>query len=122
MDRSSELFQALIIQLAQSGWASLGKVPNPITGEIERNMEVARLTIDTLEAVETRTKGNLSDEESQVIERLLRELRMNYLDEVKKDEQAPAAESETEETEAEGKSESAQTGGGTETEKEETSG
>jgi hypothetical protein len=122
MDRSSELFQALIIQLAQSGWASLGKVPNPITGEIERNMEIARLSIDTLEAVEVRTRGNLSEEESKMIERLLRELRMNYLDEVKRDKQGSAAESETEEPEGKDKIESEATEGGAKTEKEETSG
>jgi hypothetical protein len=62
----------------------MGKIPSPFSGELERNLEVSRLTIDTLEAIETRTKGNLSEEEKTVFERILRELRMNYLDELKK--------------------------------------
>jgi hypothetical protein len=99
VDRSSELFQMLIGQLAQSGWASLGKIPNPMTGEIDRNLEIARLTIDTLEALETRTKGNLTDEESTTFDRLLRELRMNYLDEIKKEREGPKAEGETQDPE-----------------------
>jgi hypothetical protein len=84
VDKSSELFTALIFQLAQSAYVSMGKIPSPFSGELERNLEVSRLTIDTLEAIETRTKGNLSEEEKTVFERILRELRMNYLDELKK--------------------------------------
>ena len=90
MDRDSELFQSLVLQLAQAGWASLGKIPNPMTGTVERQLEMARLTIDTLGALETRTKGNLDEEESALLERSIRELRLNYLDELKKpDEEEP---------------------------------
>ena len=49
--RHSELFQILIVQLAQGAWVALGKVPNPITGKIERNLEAARMTIDMLDAL-----------------------------------------------------------------------
>lgn len=93
MDKSSELFQALVFQLAQSAYVSMGKVPSPFTGKMERNLEVARLTIDTLEAIEARTKGNLTEEETTVFERILRELRMNYLDETKRPEEKPEPES-----------------------------
>ena len=96
VEKSSELFQALILQLAQSAYVSMGKVPSPFSGEMERNLEVARLTIDTLEAIEIRTQGNLSNEENTVFERILRELRMNYLDEAKKPEEKPKEETEPE--------------------------
>jgi hypothetical protein len=84
-DRDSELFQVLVLQLAQAAWAALGKVPEPVSGKIERNLELARMTIDMLGALEARTRGNLSTEEGAALDRALRELRMNYVDEQKKD-------------------------------------
>ena len=86
MNQDSELFQTLVLQLVQGTWVSLGKIPNPMTGKIERNLDVARMTIDTLAAIESRTKGNLDDDEKALVDRSLRELRMNYLDESKKQE------------------------------------
>jgi hypothetical protein len=82
----SELFQALILQLGQAGWMALGKIGGPPDGRIERRLEVARLTIDTLAALETRTRGNLAPAEQALLDRTLRELRLNYVDEVKKGE------------------------------------
>lgn len=82
---NSELFQLLIVQLAQGAWVALGKVPNPISGKIERNLEAARLTIDMLDSVEVRTRGNLSEDEKAVLDRSLRDLRLNYVDEQKKE-------------------------------------
>lgn len=93
--RDSELFQVLVFQLAQSGWMALGKVPEPMSGKIQRNLELARMTIDMLEALESRTKGNLSADETATLDRALRELRMNYLDEQKKDSSASATTGES---------------------------
>jgi hypothetical protein len=82
----SELFQALVMQLAQACWMSLGKIPNPVSGRIDRHLESARLTIDMLGVLESRTRGNLEPAEKALLERSLRELRLNYVDEVKKGE------------------------------------
>jgi len=90
-ERNSELFQVLIVQLAQGAWVALGKVPNPITGKIERNLEVARMTIDMLDALEVRTAGNLSEDERKILDRSLRDLRLNYVDEQKRAATAPEA-------------------------------
>jgi hypothetical protein len=95
---NSELFQLLIVQLAQGAWVALGKIPNPISGKIERNLEAARLTIDMLDAVEVRTRGNLSDDEKAVLERSLRDLRLNYVDEQKKEAAPPEQTASVEET------------------------
>jgi hypothetical protein len=84
-ERESELFQALVLQLGQAGWMALGKIPNPVSGTIERSLEMARFTIDTLGALETRTRGQLLAEEKTLLERTLRELRMNYVDETRKE-------------------------------------
>lgn len=78
-------FYQLVISLQSQAWQSLGKVASPMTGKIERNMEQAKFSIDMLEMFQRKTKGNLSDEEKKLLEHALYELRMNYLDESKKD-------------------------------------
>jgi hypothetical protein len=87
------------MQLTQAGWMALGKIPNPMTGKIDRHLESARMTIDMLGALESRTRGNLEHTEKALLERSLRELRLNYVDEVKKGEvaAAPAPEAEAQE-------------------------
>ncbi len=82
--RQAALFLQLVLGLQQSAMISLGKLMNPMSRKIETNLEIARDTIDTLAAVEARTKGNLEPDEARVLAQVLSELRMNYVDEVKK--------------------------------------
>ena len=63
---------------------SLGKLMNPISRRIETHLEVARDTIDTLAALEARTRGNLEPDEARVLSQVLTDLRMNYLDAMEK--------------------------------------
>jgi len=89
-DRESELFLALAANVFHAAWAALGKVPNPISGRIERDLGGARAAIDTLSALEARSRGNRTEDENRFFERALNDLRMNYLDEVRKGEYAAA--------------------------------
>jgi len=82
--RAAALFLQLVLGLQQSGMMSLGKLMNPITRKIETNLEIARDTIDTLASLEARTRGNLEPDEERVLRQVLTELRMNYVDAVKK--------------------------------------
>ena len=82
--RQAALFLQLLLGLQQSGMMALGKLMNPLTRQIERNLDAARDTIDTLDALESRTRGNLEPDEARVLQQVLTELRMNYLDEVRK--------------------------------------
>ncbi len=82
--REAALFLQLVLGLQQAAMVALGKLMNPMTSKIERNLEAARNTIDTLAAIEARTRGNLESDEQRVLTQVLTELRMNYLDEVKK--------------------------------------
>jgi hypothetical protein len=82
--RQAALFLQLVLGLQQSGMMSLGKLMNPITRRIDRNLDLARDTIDTLAAIEARSRGNLEPDEARVLQQVLSELRMNYIDEVKK--------------------------------------
>ena len=82
--RDAALFLQLLLGLQRAAMVALGKLMNPMSGKIERNLEAARNTIDTLAAIEARTHGNLESDEQRVLTQVLTELRMNYLDEVKK--------------------------------------
>ena len=63
----------------------LGKIANPVTGEVERSLEKALQAIDMLEMLKEKTKGNLSEELDTTQEMMLSELRLNYVDEANKE-------------------------------------
>jgi Domain of unknown function (DUF1844) len=78
----SELsFTAFVISLASSAAIHFGDMPDPESGERqpEANLEGAHQMIDILSLLEEKTRGNLSAEERQVLEQVLYELRMRYL-------------------------------------------
>ncbi len=77
-------FGTFVISLGTSALYHMGMVPDPETGKpAEPNLPVARQTIDTVEMLQDKTQGNLSDEESNLIKNLLTELRMRYLEAAK---------------------------------------
>ena len=78
------LFLQLVLGLQQSAMMGLGKLMNPLTHKVETHLEMARDTIDTLAALEQRTRGNLEPDEARVLRQVLTDLRMNYVEELKK--------------------------------------
>jgi hypothetical protein len=82
--REAALFLQLLLGLQQAAMVALGKLMNPVSGKLDRNLEAARNTIDTLAAIEARTRNNLEPDEQRVLTQVLTDLRMNFLDEVKK--------------------------------------
>ena len=92
-DQHNELlFMQLVMMFQGMALQNLGKVMNPVTNQIERNLEQAKNMIDILGMLDAKTKGNLNDNEQRLLEHALFELRMNYVDEIKKD--APATSGE----------------------------
>jgi CheY-specific phosphatase CheX len=79
-------FMSLVLSLSQAAMQQMGKITNPLTGKIERNLEQAKVTIDMLEMLKEKTKGNLVKEEERLISDTLATLQLNYVDEVKKEE------------------------------------
>jgi hypothetical protein len=73
---------ALMFQTA--ALQQMGKLKNPITDSVERDLGQARISIDILDVLHRRMKGNLSDAEDRMFAGVLRELRLNYLDEAAK--------------------------------------
>jgi hypothetical protein len=85
--KSEFYFVQLIITFQAAAMQQMGKLQNPITQKVERNLEQARSSIDILEMLQDKTRNNLTENEKELLEHTLYELRMNYLDEVKKDQQ-----------------------------------
>ncbi len=79
----SHFFQ-LVISLQGGAMQQMGKIASPLTGKIERNLDLAKNSIDMLAMIRDKTEGNLSEEERKLIEHVLYELRLNYVDELKK--------------------------------------
>lgn len=81
---NSALFTQLVLSFQAAAWQQMGKVASVISGKIERNIEMARHSIDMLAMLEEKTRGNLNEDESKYLTHVLYELRMNYLEELKK--------------------------------------
>lgn len=90
-------FVQLIFSLKTSAIMQLGKIANPLTGKIERNLDEAKYTIDMLNMIKEKTKNNLASDEEKIINDAVFELQMNYIDEVKKDEEEKKEEKPEEE-------------------------
>ncbi len=80
-----QLFDQLISSIVHSTWVALGKIKNPLSEKIERDLRQASVSIDMLDMLFKRMDGNLSDREDQYLGHLLSELKMNYIDEKKSD-------------------------------------
>ncbi len=86
-DRKNEaLFLQLVFTFQTAAWQQMGKIKNPITDKIERDLNQARFSIDMLEMIRTKTQGNLSEEEIKFLTKTISELQLNYVDEVNKEE------------------------------------
>ncbi len=82
-------FLALISGLSAGAMQHLGKIVNPLTGKIEKDMQAAQGTIDILRMLREKTKGNLTEREEKTLNALLANLQLNYLDEAKAEAEKP---------------------------------
>lgn len=86
--KQQALFMQLVLMFHQAAWQQLGKIPNAMTNKVERDLEQARMSIDLLDMLKARTQGNLSEDESRMLEQVLRELKLNFVDELDKEKKA----------------------------------
>lgn len=90
MDKDKKIpeinFSMFILSLATSVQVHLGVVANPATGKQEMDVDLAKQTIDILGILQEKTKGNLTDEEGRLLEHVLYDLRMMFIEANKKKE------------------------------------
>lgn len=72
-------FPSLILTLATGALQYMGLIENPITKAREKDMKLAKHTIDTLGMLKKKTRGNLRKEEKKLLEELLYDLKMKYV-------------------------------------------
>ena len=72
-------FSTFVLSLATSALMHLGVVPESEGGSAEKNLPLAQQTIDTLELLQEKTRGNLTDDETKLLQSVLYELRMSYV-------------------------------------------
>ncbi len=77
-------FATFIFSLSSSVLIHLGVAPDPLSGEKRQDLALAKQTIDILKMLQEKTKGNLTDDERQLMEGILYDLRMQYVSESKK--------------------------------------
>lgn len=90
------LFMSIVLSLSQAAMQHMGKITNPLTGKIDRNLEQAKVTVDMLEMLKEKTKGNLVKDEEKLINETLATLQLNYVDEAKKGEKEKKEEKQEE--------------------------
>ena len=87
---SSVSFIGFIVSLAHTAAVHFGDVPDPVSGEmISANLPAAQQMIDILSLLEEKTRGNLTAEERNLLDQILYELRLRYVEASK---QTPAQE------------------------------
>jgi len=73
-------FYTFILSLGSSAFVHMGDAPHPETGEpVPANLPLAKETIDLLDMLREKTKGNLTPEEEKFLENILMDLRLRYV-------------------------------------------
>jgi len=77
-------FATFVLSMASSAFLHLGQMPHPDTQKAETNLPLAKQTIDILGMLQGKTRGNLSRDEEQLLENLLYDLRLRYVEAAKR--------------------------------------
>jgi len=72
-------FNSLIFSLSSSALINLGEIADPNTGQKQKDLPLAKHTIDTIAMLQDKTKGNLNTEEQRFLDTILADLRWRYV-------------------------------------------
>ncbi len=78
-EETSVDFSSFIYSLSTSALYHLGEIPDPVTRKREKNLPMAKQTIDIIAMLKEKTRGNLNRDEEEMIDGILYELRMKYV-------------------------------------------
>jgi len=78
---TAQLFMQLVMQNQQMAMISLGKVKNLVSDTLDKNLEYAKLSIDTLDMLVQKIKGNLSEYEEKLLSETVNQLKIFYIEE-----------------------------------------
>jgi hypothetical protein len=87
-ERSKFLFSFLVMSYRTSALMQMGQLKDPTTQKVEKNLENAKLSIDILGMLQQKTKNNLTKDEADLLDNILRELRLAFVKETSKQDAA----------------------------------
>ncbi len=76
-------FNTFILSLHSTSLMAMGLVPEPYANQIQKDLEIAKQNIDLLKILKEKTKGNLTQEENQLMDSVLYDLRMKFIEQNK---------------------------------------
>jgi hypothetical protein len=77
-------FSSFLLGLSTQALLHLGEIPNPLTGAVERDLGAAKHVIDILGILRDKTRGNLDQSEETLLDSVLYDLRMRYVELVRR--------------------------------------
>lgn len=89
--KHDHILVALVSQYQTMAMVHLGKIQNPMTGELDRDLDQARAMIDVLEMLKVKCRSETPDDLVRFLDGAVLDLQLNYMDELKKDKAGPAA-------------------------------
>jgi hypothetical protein len=84
MEKNDQILLQLIYMFHTSAMQGLGKIADP-TGSINKNLDYVSQTIDLMEMLKEKTKGNINEEVEKTLDQMISELQLNYVDEKSKE-------------------------------------
>ncbi|MFM6927008.1 MAG: DUF1844 domain-containing protein [Bdellovibrio sp.] len=78
-DKMEASLSVLIMSLASSSVMAMGLAPDPASGKVTKDKNMARFNIDLLVVLQEKTKGNLTADESKFLENLINDLQMKFV-------------------------------------------
>ena len=72
-------FSSFLLSLSTSALMHLGEVPDPVTQKVDKNLPLAKQSIDMLGMLKEKTRGNLTADEEKLMDHLLADLRWRYI-------------------------------------------
>ncbi len=73
-------FATLVLSLSHSALVHLGEAPHPDGDAAQKDLALARQTIDMLGLLEEKTRGNLTGDEERLLSQILYDLRMRFVE------------------------------------------
>jgi hypothetical protein len=98
MSKHDHILAGLVFSLQAAAMQQMGKIQNPMTGEIEKDLDQAKGSIDILEMLKVKCRTDTPEELLRLIDGAVMDLQLNYMDEMKKS--APAEDEADAEKEA----------------------
>lgn len=96
--KHDQVLMGLTLNLQSIAMVQLGKLASPASGEIERDLDGARGTIDILEMLKVKCRTGTPEAVVKLLDQAVMDLQMNYLDELKRSRAEKAAEQAAEDS------------------------